>query len=208
MGHEEPFTRDEMRDGLHAELADIGPERLRQRAIFDAPHNRVVHKRIGGKRRRLINWASNDYLGARNLIKQKNAARRSIRTWGTGSGAARLLAGGLALHQQFEERTANFFAYESALLCTTGYQANIAAVVGLMSDPEDVIVLDRLAHASMYDGSKLSAGSMIRFKHNDIDDLKKTIKAYYGCTPSLGLRRRHLFHGWRRSEAQRDRRLL
>lgn len=185
MGHEEPFTRKEMRTGLAEELADIASERLRQRPVFDAPHNRVVHKRVGGKRRRLINWASNDYLGARHLIKQKNAARRSVRTWGTGSGAARLLAGGLALHQQFEQRAAHYFGFESALLCTTGYQANIAALVALMSDPEDVVVLDRLAHASMYDGSKLSAGSMIRFKHNDIDDLKKQLKRTMGARRRL-----------------------
>ena len=137
--------------------------------------------RKGNKRQSLINWASNDYLGARQLIKQKNAARRSIRQWGTGSGAARLLSGGLSLHRQYEQRLANHLQTEDALLCTTGYQANVAAIVALMGDPEDVIVLDRLAHASMYDGTKLSAGSMIRFKHNDVADLKKQLKRTQGA---------------------------
>ncbi len=152
MSHEEPLTRAEMQSGLSEEVALIDANMLRQRPVIDAPHGRTIQMRDhaagkGGKRSTLINWASNDYLGASNLIKQKNAARSSLRTWGTGSGAARLLSGGLALHRRFEQRLAHFLGAEDALLCTTGYQANIAALVALLGDPEDVVILDRLVQA-------------------------------------------------------------
>ncbi len=186
MSHEEPLTRAEMQSGLDEECAGIHQDSFRQRPQLDAPIGRtILSLDEQAKRAKLINWASNDYLGASGQIKQKNAGRAALRTWGTGSAAARLLAGGLSLHRRFEQRLATFLETEDALLCTTGYQANSAALVALMGDPEDVVILDRLAHASMYDGARLSAGTMLRFKHNDVADLEKQLKRTQGARRRL-----------------------
>lgn len=186
MSHEEPLTRAQMQQGIAEELQGIAGNMCRQRPVIDEHSGRSVKLRQpDGSRRKLINWASNDYLGATQLLKQKNAGRRALRSWGSGSGAARLLAGGLALHRRFEQRLAGFLGYDDALLCTTGYQANIAALGALIGDPEDVVILDRLAHASMYDGARLANGSMLRFKHNDLADLEQQLRRTQGARRRL-----------------------
>ncbi len=183
MGHEPPPTRAEMRADLAAEYAAIAPEHLRRRPVIDSPGGRTVILAGSGKRQRLINWASNDYLGALSRLKVKNGAMRAIRRFGPGSGAARLL-GGLRCHRQLEERLAGFLAVEDSVVMTTGYQANLAAVTTLVGPPEDVVILDRLCHASTYDAAKLSSASLLRFRHNDCEDLERQLQR------SVGARRR------------------
>jgi 8-amino-7-oxononanoate synthase len=128
-----------------------------------------------GKRRKLHNWASNDYLGAANRRVVKNAAARALRTYGAGAGSARLLAGGLRCHRRLEERLAHWLGCEEALVTSTGFQANLATLVSLASGAEDVVILDRLCHASTYDGARLAAGTLLRFTHNDLADLEKQL---------------------------------
>lgn len=149
--------------------------RLRRRPDFDGAHGRVLTTRIGGRRRKLHNWASNDYLGMLGRLTVRNAAARALRQSGPGSGAARLLAGGLHLHRRFEQRLAHWQGSEDALLCTTGFQANLAALTCLADAADDAIILDRLCHASTYDGLRLAAGRMLRFRHNDCADLERQL---------------------------------
>lgn len=185
MAHEPPPTRAEQRAALAAELAGIVEGgRLRSRPIIDSPCGRTVVVADTGKRQRLINWASNDYLGALSILRVQNGAFRALRTYGSGAGAARLLAGGLRCHRRLEQRLAHWFGREDCLLTTTGYQANCAAIVSLVGPPEDAIILDRLCHASTYDAAKLSGASLLRFRHNDLDDLAKQLQR------STGARRR------------------
>lgn len=172
-----------MRAQLAAEYAAIAPEHLRRRPVIDSPGGRTVIMKVQGKRQRLVNWASNDYLGALSRLKVKNGAMRAIRRFGPGSGAARLL-GGLRCHRQLEERLAGFFSVEDSLVTTTGYQANLAAVTTLIAPPEDVVILDRLCHASTYDAAKLCAAPLLRFRHNDVEDLDRQLQR------SAGARRR------------------
>ena len=166
---------------LGAELAELQAlGRLRTRPVIDGPDDRVIALRGPGGRKVLINWASNDYLGLSQELTVINGARKALRGCGAGAGAARLLGGGLALHRRLEEGVARFFGTEDCLLTTTGFQANQAALVSLASDPEDVLIIDRLCHASTYDGARLAAGTLLRFRHNDIEDLERHLERTVG----------------------------
>lgn len=171
-----------MRLAITSELTELTAQgRLRQRPVIDSPNGRVVIVRQASGRRKLHNWASNDYLGAANRLRVKNAAARALRSFGAGAGAARLLAGGLRCHRRLEERLALWLGCEETLVTTTGYQANLAVLVSLASGAEDVIILDRLCHASTYDGAHLAAGTMLRFQHNDLADLDKQLRRTSGA---------------------------
>jgi len=171
-----------MRQSLREELTALGDaQRLRVRPVIDSTNGRVVRLRDGGARRTLINWASNDYLAAATRRPVRNAATRAIRQFGAGSGAARLLAGGLALHRQLEIRLSHWLGTQDALLTTTGFQANLAVLVALAPHPEDVIILDRLCHASTYDGARLAGGTLLRFTHNDLADLERQLARSAGA---------------------------
>ncbi len=182
MGHEPPPTHADMRRDIATELADLAAAgRLRQRPVIDSPDDRVVMLCADGKRLKLHNWASNDYLGAANRRTVKNAAARALRTYGAGAGAARLLAGGLRCHRRLEERLAHWLGREEALVTSTGFQANLATLVSLASGAEDVVILDRMCHASSYDGARLAAGTLLRFAHNDLADLEKQLERTSGA---------------------------
>ncbi|MHC5068028.1 MAG: aminotransferase class I/II-fold pyridoxal phosphate-dependent enzyme, partial [Planctomycetota bacterium] len=163
--------------------AAMAADRLRQRPVMDPISPRLLSMQIPGRgRQRLVNWASNDYLGLTGELRMANAARRAVRQYGSGAGAARLL-GGQRCHRRLEQRLATWLGYEDALLTTTGYQANIAVLTSLAALPgETVIVLDRLSHASSYDGARLSAARLRRFAHNDVDDLANQLAAATSAT--------------------------
>lgn len=183
MGHEPPPSYAAMRAGIRTELEGLAAAgRLRVRPVIESPDDRAVVIREGGQRRTLINWASNDYLGAANHLRVRNGAMRALRSYGAGAGAARLLAGGLRCHRRVEERLAHWLGTDEALVTTTGYQANLAALVTLAGGDEDVIILDRLCHASLYDGARLANGRLLRFAHNDLDDLDKQLARSEGAT--------------------------
>ena len=160
-----------------AELEAVG--RRRQRTVIDSPDGRQIIMCAGpngGKREKLINWAGNDYLGLATDRRVMNAAARALRSYGAGAGASRLLAGGLRCHRRLEQRLSHWLGVEDVVVTTSGYQANLATLVALAGATEDVIIVDRLAHASTYDGLRLSAGSMLRFGHNDVADLDKKLR--------------------------------
>lgn len=183
--HPQP-TRAEQRAALAAELRAIADDgRLRTRPVIDSPNGRTVVLHDGATRRRLINWASNDYLGALGRLKVRNGAFRALRTYGAGAGAARLLAGGLRCHRRLEQRLASWLGAEDCLLTTTGFQANLAALVALVQAPEDVVILDRLCHASTYDGARLCGAPLSRFRHNDVDDLARQLERTTGARRRL-----------------------
>ena len=152
--------------------------RQRSRPLIDGPAAARIIRYHQGKRQQLVNWASNDYLGLISEITVRNRATRYLRRFGPGSGAARLLAGGLRCHHQFEQRLAHFVCQEDALITTSGYQANLAAMTSLADHRDDVLLLDRLAHASSYDGAALAKGTLARFRHNDVSDLAQQLAKY------------------------------
>ena len=128
-----------------------------------------VAVRIGD--RFFVNFASNDYLGLSQHPFVKAAAKEAIDRFGAGSGASRLVTGTEYPHTQFEEEIAAFKSAENALLFNTGYAAAIGTMTSLVG-PGDVVILDKLAHACLIDGAKLSGASVRVFPHNNMAKLK------------------------------------
>ncbi len=158
---------DELTERL-AERDDAGLRR-RLRTLHSPQGPRVV---LDG--RNLLSFCSNDYLGLANHPLITAAAREAIERWGFGAGASRLVAGTMAPHTQLERQLAAFKRTEAALVCSTGYQANLAAIRALAGQG-DVIYLDRLNHGSIMDGA-FSSGARVRvFPHRDYDRLERLL---------------------------------
>jgi 8-amino-7-oxononanoate synthase len=128
---------------------------------------------INGKHTIMI--GSNSYLGLTSNSRVKNAAEQAVREYGTGCSGSRFLNGNLKLHEDLEQKVANFLKKESALTFSTGFQTNLG-VLSALAGRNDYIICDRANHASIYDGSRLSFARMVRFDHNDMADLARVLK--------------------------------
>jgi len=123
---------------------------------------------------RLIMCGSNNYLGLTTHPKVKEAALEAIRKYGTSNTGSRFLNGTLRLHKELEEELADFVGKEAALVFSTGYQTNLGTIQAVVNR-EDYVVLDRADHASIVDGAILAQGRIVRFKHNDVEDLARVL---------------------------------
>ena len=117
---------------------------------------------------------SNNYLGLANDPEMKKAALEAVEKYGTGVAGSRLLNGNTKLAEELEKKLANFKRKQAGLLFATGYQMNLGVVSSLLKKG-DYAIVDKLDHASILDGVRLSDGEMIRFKHNDMADLERVI---------------------------------
>lgn len=124
--------------------------------------------------RRMIMLASNNYLSLTTHPKVIAAAQEAARIYGTGSGSSPLLVGTTQPLRQLEEKLAEFKGYEAACVFSTGYSANVG-IISAVAGKSDLIVIDRLAHASMVDGAKLSGARMRSFHHNDPEHLDRVL---------------------------------
>src|SRR5438132_1106718 len=147
-----------------AALADQGLSRQLRR--INSPQSPRIE--IDGKT--LLNFSSNDYLGLANTLELKTAACKAVERYGAGAGAARLICGSLAPHHELEETLAAFKGTEAALTFSTGYAAALGTI-GALLGKDDVIVLDKLVHASIVDAARLSGATLRVFDHNDLIDL-------------------------------------
>ena len=127
---------------------------------------------LGGKK--YIMAGSNNYLGLADDPEMKKAAAEAALKYGTGCAGSRFLNGNTIFHDQLEQRLARFKRKEAGLLFSTGYQMNLG-VVSCLVKKGDYAVVDKLDHASILDGVKLSDGEMVRFKHNDPADLDRVL---------------------------------
>ena len=125
--------------------------------------------------RPFLNFSSNDYLGLANDPLLKEAAIRAVDKFGVGSGASRLICGSLAPHHELEGALADFKKTPAALTFSSGYAAALGTICALVGQ-EDIIVLDKLIHASMIDAARLSRAKLRVFAHNDLDDLETILK--------------------------------
>ncbi|MCX5785016.1 MAG: pyridoxal phosphate-dependent aminotransferase family protein [Elusimicrobia bacterium] len=128
---------------------------------------------IDGKK--FIMFGSNNYLGLANDPRMKQAAIDAVKKFGTGMAGSRFLNGNTVLHTELERRLAAFKGREAALIFSTGYQMNLGVVSALVGKG-DVVVVDKLDHASIFDGCKLSNGEIRRFRHNNVQDLERVLK--------------------------------
>ena len=159
-------------DALTQDLAAIRDAGLlRELRRVDSPQGANVI--IGG--RKLHNFSSNDYLGFANHPELTEAAIQAVEKFGAGAGASRLICGSLAPYHELEEALANFKRTEAALTFSTGYAAALGTL-GALVGQDDVIILDKLVHASIVDAARLSGAKLRVFAHNDCADLEDKLK--------------------------------
>ncbi|BAZ92443.1 8-amino-7-oxononanoate synthase [Thiohalobacter thiocyanaticus] len=147
------------RDGLY-----------RSRRLAESPQR--PERRIDG--RDCLSFCSNDYLGLAAHPQVVAALQTGAQRWGAGSGAAHLLAGHTAAHHALEEELADFVGAPRALLFSTGYMANLG-VMAALPRRAGRLFQDRLNHASLLDGARISGARLVRYAHLDMQDLQRRL---------------------------------
>jgi 8-amino-7-oxononanoate synthase len=126
--------------------------------------------------KRLVMIGSNNYLGLTTHPQVRQAALEALVRFGTSCTGSRFLNGNLAMHEQLEEELAAFVGKEAALVFSTGFHVNLGAISTLVGK-DDMVLIDKDDHASIVDGCRLSFGKTRRFRHNDMEDLERHLKA-------------------------------
>ncbi len=137
--------------------------RYRRRKTLQSPQG--VEVMVGGKK--CLGFSSNDYLGLANHTSVITAFQQAANRYGVGSGASHLVSGHSAEHQALEEELAAFTGRPRAILFSTGYMANVGVIRALV-ERDDLVVQDRLNHASLLDGGFLCRGEFQRYAHTDL----------------------------------------
>ncbi|MCQ4165647.1 8-amino-7-oxononanoate synthase [Tahibacter harae] len=141
-----------------------------------------VHIVVAG--RRLLSFASNDYLGLAQHPRVREALVQAAARWGVGATAAHLLGGHRAGHEELEAALANWTGRERALLFSSGYVANIG-VLGALLGADDLCVQDKLNHACLIDGARLSGAVLKRYVHNDVASAQRQLESAPGAAALL-----------------------
>ena len=147
----------------------------RQMKYLQSPQQPYV--KIAGKRYLML--SSNSYLGLCNDQRLKQTARDAIEKYGVGSGGSRMTSGSYEVHKKLEDKIAAFKGAEAALLFNTGYMANVGAISSI-AGKDWVIFSDRLNHASIIDGCRLSGAEIVIYEHCDASDLEKKAHSHRG----------------------------
>jgi len=126
--------------------------------------------------RRLLSFSCNDYLGLSHHPAVKEAAIEAVRRYGTGAGASRLITGDHPLLGELESRLARLKGTEAACVFGSGYLAN-TGIIPTFAGPEDIVVVDELAHACIWAGARLSGARVVAFRHNDTGHLEEILHA-------------------------------
>lgn len=156
--------------------------------ILTSPSERRVKilDRYTNEVREMVMMASNNYLGLTTHPAVVEAARKALEKYGAGAGSVPLLGGYLDLHRELEQKLARMKGCEDAVIFSSGYAANVGCVSALVRKG-DVVINDRLNHASIIDGCFLSGGTLRTFKHNDLASLEKVLQTTekHGCNGKL-----------------------
>lgn len=126
-----------------------------------------------GKRRIML--GSNNYLGLTVHPRVIAAGVAALETYGTGCSGSRFLNGTLSLHTQLERELADFLGREAVMTFSTGFQTNLG-ILSALCGKSDYVLCDKENHASIYDGCKLSYAKMLRYRHNDMDELERRLQ--------------------------------
>ena len=152
-------------------------DEYREKGIY--PYFRALETRQGpevvmeGKRRIML--GSNNYLGLTSCPEVVEAGIRALEEFGTGCSGSRFLNGTLTMHLELEHELARFLRKEAATTFSTGFQSNLGIISALVGR-SDYMILDRENHASIYDGTRLSFGRMLRYRHSDMADLERCLQ--------------------------------
>ncbi|MBD3288085.1 aminotransferase class I/II-fold pyridoxal phosphate-dependent enzyme [candidate division KSB1 bacterium] len=146
------------------------------------PYFKAIESGAGSKvlidGREFIMIGSNNYLGLTQDERIKQAAVDALERFGSGCTGSRFLNGTLTIHEELEERLADFVRKEAALVFSTGFQTNLGTIATLIGK-KDIIFADRTNHASIVDGCRLSFGKTLKFRHNDMQDLERLLKNHH-----------------------------
>lgn len=123
----------------------------------------------------VVQLSSNNYLGLTTHPRLRKAAIQAVETYGAGTGSVRTIAGTFSLHEQFEQKLAEFKHTEAALVFQSGFTANVGVVSSILSE-QDVVISDALNHASIIDGIRLTKAGRRIYKHVDMEDLEKALQ--------------------------------
>lgn len=165
-------------------LSDVASKKLitlqqenRQRRLRDTV--REAGSVIGREDKKLISFTCNDYLGLSQHAAVKHAASDAALRYGAGAGASRLVTGNHPLYRELESKLATWKRAEAALVFGSGYLANTGIIPALVGK-DDLILADKLVHACLIDGARLSGATFQRFKHNDVEDCRKQLEKHRG----------------------------
>ncbi|MBI5634026.1 MAG: aminotransferase class I/II-fold pyridoxal phosphate-dependent enzyme [Nitrospirae bacterium] len=129
------------------------------------------------KGKKMIMVGSNNYLGLTNHPKVKEACIEAVRKYGSGCAGSRFLNGTLDIHVQLEEKLARFIRKEAALIFSTGFQVNLGVISALVGK-NDLVIIDKMDHASIIDGCRLTYGGVKKYRHNDMADLERVLQEH------------------------------
>lgn len=154
--------------------AQIAERQQQQRFRQCKTHDTAQGSHLIREGREYLNFSSNDYLGLANHSLVKQAFIEAAQQYGVGSGSAHLVCGHHAEHQALEQELAAFTGQQAAILFSTGYMANVGVINALVGRG-DLVLQDRLNHASLLDGGLSSGATFSRYHHNDIADLSRRL---------------------------------
>jgi len=169
---------------LEAALAQLEAAQLRRTRVTVRQRADAARTLTLADGRELVDFSSNDYLGLARHPALARAMSACAAGAGAGSGASHLITGHGAEHDRLEEELAEFTHRERALLFSTGYMANLAVMTALAGRGERAL-LDRLCHASLIDGARLSGATLARYRHADAGDAARLAEADPGHTVLL-----------------------
>lgn len=151
-------------------------EEARQQGVYPYFHQITTrqHSEVRMDGKRTIMLGSNNYLGLTSDDRVIEAAKKALDNYGSGCSGSRFLNGTLSLHVELESKLASFFEKEDCMTFSTGFQTNLG-IISAIADRHDILFYDRANHASLIDASRLSFAKMIKFRHNDMDDLERLL---------------------------------
>ena len=164
---------------LHEKLSKFTrAEEVKKAGLY--PYFRVIESdqdtevMINGKK--VLMFGSNSYLGLTNHPAIKKASIAAVNKSGCGCAGSRFLNGTLDIHLELENKLAEFVGKEAALVFSTGFQVNLGVIPALLGR-HDYLILDELDHASIIEGSRLSFGRTLKYRHNDLESLEKVLQS-------------------------------
>jgi len=163
-------------DWLEAELAQLRQQgRYTHIRTLDSPQGAWLV--VDGKK--VLNFCSNNYLGLANHPRVVQAACEAIDRFGVGPGAVRTIAGTMTLHEELERKLAEFKGAEAAITFQSGFSANVGVIPALVGG-NDLVISDRLNHASIIDGVRLTKAARAIYEHCDPASLEEVLEENYG----------------------------
>ena len=178
-----------LNDFARAKLAQLEAQQLR-RYLTETVRMDGIHVVRGG--RKLVSFCCNDYLGLSHHPSVRQAAMAAIETYGTGSGASRLVTGNHPLLAALEARLAAYKDTETSIVFGSGYLANLG-IIGALAGPGDLVLLDALSHACMHAGGRIGGAAVQIFRHNDVAHLADLLDEARGRFRHILIATEHVF---------------